>query len=59
MKWTPKPPFDYEEWHRWFAWYSVELEDGRCAWLEYVERKLTGYSIDYVACWRYRATKRQ
>lgn len=26
-----------KEWHRWFAWYPVEV-DGRWVWMEHVER---------------------
>lgn len=36
MRWT-KPPIN--QWHRWFAWYPVRLEDGHTTvWLETVER---------------------
>jgi hypothetical protein len=27
-------------WERWFAWYPVELTDGRIVWLRRVERRL-------------------
>ncbi len=26
--------------HPWFAWYPVQLNDGRTAWLETVKRRL-------------------
>lgn len=57
MKWKVSPPFNYKEWHRWFAWHPVELQDYHWTWLEVVERKLDGYSIDYVSCWSYREIK--
>lgn len=28
-----------ETWHRWFAWYPIEIEKGDCRWGEVVERK--------------------
>lgn len=29
------------DWHLKFAWLPVQLENGQCAWLEYVHRKGT------------------
>ena len=29
----------YDKWVPWFAWHSVRLEDGRRAWLCWVERQ--------------------
>lgn len=55
MKWKISPQFNYKEWHRWFAWYPVKLKNNQRVWLEYVERKLDGYTIDYIACWSYRS----
>lgn len=26
-------------WHNWFAWYPVDLKDGRFVWLQTIERK--------------------
>lgn len=37
---------DKRKWHRWFAWYPVHVPDADCRWLEYVERRLIGYTID-------------
>lgn len=28
-----------KEWHKWFAWYPVRLDENQCAWLETIERK--------------------
>ena len=28
----------WREWHHYFAWLPVEIENGQCAWLERVER---------------------
>ncbi len=45
--------------HKWFAWRPVRLEDGRCAWLEIVERIGTYHS--YIDAWwsfNYRALPR-
>lgn len=42
----PRPDLDRRasghpyDWHRWFAFWPVRLEDGRRAWLRTVERKL-------------------
>lgn len=33
MRWNRK------EWHRWWAWHPVQLENGEWVWLEYVERR--------------------
>ena len=27
------------DWHGWFAWHPVRIENNRCAWLELVMRK--------------------
>lgn len=42
------------EWHRWFAWRPVILNDGRLAWLRWLERRVTnlpyptyGHNDDY------------
>jgi hypothetical protein len=43
------------EWHPWFAWYWVDLDDGRTAWLETVERKYVGlwaYSVHLTPTYR-------
>lgn len=34
------------KWHRWFAWYPMSVERGRCVWLETIERKcdLSGHN---------------
>lgn len=34
-------------WHKWFAWYPVQLDTERWAWLETVERKLSIYKAPY------------
>lgn len=26
-------------WHKWFAWYPISVDDGVIVWLEHVERK--------------------
>ena len=31
-------------WYAWFAWYPVRLEDGKCIWLEKVNRQDTWWS---------------
>jgi hypothetical protein len=30
---------DPTKWHRWFAWFPVDIGDHRVAWLEAVERQ--------------------
>lgn len=27
------------QWHTWFAWYPVRVEEGDCRWLEFIERR--------------------
>ena len=27
------------EWHKWFAWFPVQMPDGTWVWLEHVERR--------------------
>lgn len=56
------PVYDPEQWHLWFAWYSVCTEDGYSVWWEKVWRKwnqskdydmdMYGYSHD-VGGWDY------
>ena len=31
------------QWHKWFAWYPVKVEDHDCRWFEFVERREWGY----------------
>jgi hypothetical protein len=33
-------------WHPWFAWHSVDLSDGRTAWLCWLDRKLDARSME-------------
>lgn len=37
-----------KNWHRFFAWYPVRINDHECAWLEMVERK---YEQVYLLEW--------
>lgn len=41
MRWAAREeaPDPRLEWHRWFAWHPVQIDD-RWVWLEHVERKL-------------------
>lgn len=34
-------------WHKWFAWRPVEVAQGDCRWLEYVERRLIPSKVYY------------
>lgn len=46
QKWFKK----YTNWHKFYAWYPVRIEEKHCRWLEYVERKATlhdGFIGDY------------
>ena len=52
MKWDTKkkePP----KWHRIFALLPVDTVEGKTVWLSMVWRKFIGYSLDYVACFKY------
>jgi hypothetical protein len=51
MNW-PVSTLDMYEWHRWFAWFPVEIE-GRRHWLETVERRW--YGCHGGDCTEYRA----
>jgi hypothetical protein len=46
MKWSSNK-FKYEDWHKWFAWHPVKLENGDKIWLEFVLRKQRDLSIEY------------
>ena len=49
MKWTKtKPHYKYNNWHEWFAWYPVTLENNQRVWLETILRKQT-HDIEW--CW--------
>lgn len=39
MRWKKAKAGDVKEWHRWFAWFPVEVEEGEVAWLEWVCRR--------------------
>ncbi len=42
-------------WHRWFAWRPVKLNDERWCWLESIERRIKEYGSIYItACSEYR-----
>jgi hypothetical protein len=46
------------DWHRWFAWYPVRINDGMCIWFEWVEAKNTGPAcLDGWDEWEYRLPK--
>jgi len=34
------------EWHRWFAWYPVRIDNDELRWLEVLERIGTYYKMD-------------
>src|SRR5581483_10347916 len=45
MRWRFK---NLSEWHRWFAWFPVRLDDvGVTVWLEYVERRFDACANRY------------
>lgn len=39
------------QWHRWFAWYPVEVAKDDCRWLEFIERKIKWHSGTYMGGW--------
>jgi hypothetical protein len=47
----PRKIYDPLQWHRWFAWHPVKI-DHKYVWLEYVHRKLSGFT--YADDWEYR-----
>jgi len=32
-----------DEWHKWFAWFPLQMPDGTWVWLERVERRARRY----------------
>ena len=50
------------EWHRWFAWYPVPLDESegrlRYAWLRFVERRWGTSRYSMTMKWRYRLPTR-
>lgn len=40
MKWQIKKRKDKRNWHKWFAWFPITVQDNR-VWLEYVLRQGT------------------
>jgi hypothetical protein len=43
------------EWHPWFAWYPVHINDHEVAWLEKVRRRLVRHTIVGGGYWEYAA----
>ena len=41
---------DVEEWHRWFAWRPVFVED-EIVWLEFIERRINFSFVDPIGVW--------
>lgn len=37
----------YKEWHDWFAWYPVRIDQNRKIWLETVQRRILYTSEDF------------
>lgn len=52
MRWSKEPPFNYREWHAWFAWHVVKCE-GENVWLETIERRRSPYYRDGGYDWEY------
>jgi hypothetical protein len=50
MRWRVNTGYHFSrwEWHRWWAWYPVKV-DNQYVWLEYVYRKAVtvSYGTDY------------
>lgn len=46
------------QWHRWFAWYPVRVEDEQFphyVWLEWVKARVEGWDSPFTREWGYRA----
>ena len=47
-----------KEWHDHFAWLPVEVEKGKCVWLESIERRAVcfrkSYGVIRPSLWEYR-----
>ena len=49
MRWTKRnKSYKYTQWHKWFAWYPVMMQEDRYIWLEIILRK-QDHDIEY--CW--------
>lgn len=60
MKWAGDwfnrmfPNYYNKNWHAHFAWYPVKTKEKVWVWLETVERRYDGETIDYYDVWNYR-----
>lgn len=53
MRWRKAETQNRYEWHDWFAWFPVQLNDtGETAWLETVRRRCVSSWDDY---WTYKS----
>ena len=53
MRWRKAEKQNRYEWHDWFAWFPVQLQDtGEVAWLETVRRRCVSNWDDY---WTYKS----
>ena len=47
---------EMKDWHPWFAWHPVRVGPHDCRWLETIERRLWGFTVeDSWYIWEYRA----
>ena len=50
----------YDNWHPYYAWWPVRLEDDQCAWLQWVQRRYADTDVNdlygdlYLNCSEYR-----
>jgi len=42
-----------KQWHPWFAWYPVRINDDELTWLEIVDRRLD-FLVPWCTNWEYR-----
>ena len=54
MKWKYHPKNNIYEWHKWYAWHPIVV-DNKWVWLEYVMRRKWSNPLNYVDCgWNYK-----
>lgn len=54
MRFFIPTPSDKWQWHRWYAWYPVKVNEREYRWLEYVLRRRNGERFSGIYWWTYK-----